>query len=54
VFFKDTCATANSYYFDKHGDVPLRPALTLEATWQSAHFDLSDYRFESTGAPRAA
>jgi len=54
VFFKDTCATANSYYFDKHGDVPLRPALTLEAGWQSAHFDLSDYRFETLGTPRAA
>ncbi len=46
VFFQGTCATANSYYFDQHGDVPLRPATTLEALWRSARYDLDDYRFE--------
>ncbi|MGW5436764.1 flavin-containing monooxygenase [Nocardia asteroides] len=45
VFWQDSCATANSYYFDKHGDVPLRPASTLEAAWRSGHFALSDYVF---------
>jgi cation diffusion facilitator CzcD-associated flavoprotein CzcO len=45
VFFQGSCATANSYYFDKHGDVPFRPASTVEAAWRSAHFDLDDYRF---------
>ena len=45
VFFQDSCATANSYYFDPHGDVPFRSATTLEVAWHSAHFDLDDYRF---------
>ncbi|MBW0271611.1 monooxygenase [Nocardia sp. MH4] len=45
VFWQDSCATANSYYFDKHGDVPLRPASTLEAAWRSGHFALTDYAF---------
>ncbi|AQA05691.1 hypothetical protein BVC93_28710 [Mycobacterium sp. MS1601] len=26
IFWQDSCAQANSYYFDKHGDVPLRQA----------------------------
>ena len=58
VFFQGGCATANSYYFDAHGDVPFRPATTLESTWRSARFDLDDYRFGSavpaTAAPRPA
>jgi hypothetical protein len=45
VFFQGSCATANSYYFDKHGDVPFRPATTVEAAWRSARFDLDDYLF---------
>ncbi|HVU92625.1 MAG TPA: NAD(P)/FAD-dependent oxidoreductase, partial [Jatrophihabitans sp.] len=35
VFFNNNCAGANSYYFDKHGDVPFRPATSLEMFWQS-------------------
>lgn len=45
VFFRGSCGGANSYYFDEHGDVPFRPATTLEAHWRSARFDLADYRF---------
>ena len=45
IFWQDSCRLANSYYFDKHGDVPLRPASTLEAFWRSRRFDLDDYRF---------
>jgi cation diffusion facilitator CzcD-associated flavoprotein CzcO len=45
VFWQDSCRLANSYYFDKNGDVPLRPATTLEADWRSRRFDLDDYRF---------
>ncbi|MBY0291553.1 MAG: NAD(P)/FAD-dependent oxidoreductase [Mycobacteriaceae bacterium] len=41
------CIGANSYYFDKHGDVPLRPSTTIETVWRSRRFDLTDYRFES-------
>lgn len=46
VFWQPSCATANSYYFDKHGDVPLRPTTTLESFWRSRTFDLGDYSFE--------
>jgi len=45
VFWQDSCRLANSYYFDKNGDVPLRPSTTMEAYWRSRRFDLDDYRF---------
>ncbi len=45
IFFTGSCATANSYYFDEHGDAPFRASLTLEAAWRSARFDLDDYVF---------
>jgi cyclohexanone monooxygenase len=45
IFWQDSCAQANSYYFDKHGDVPLRPATTVAADWRSRRFDLDDYAF---------
>jgi cation diffusion facilitator CzcD-associated flavoprotein CzcO len=45
VFWQDSCQRANSYYFDKNGDVPLRPATTFEVYWRSRRFDLDDYRF---------
>ncbi|BCO36528.1 NAD(P)/FAD-dependent oxidoreductase [Mycobacterium heckeshornense] len=47
VFWQDSCRRANSYYFDKNGDVPLRPTTTVEAYWRSRRFDLDDYRFTS-------
>ena len=47
VFWQDSCRLANSYYFDKNGDVPLRPTTTLEAFWRSRRFDLDDYRFSA-------
>jgi cyclohexanone monooxygenase len=46
IFWQDSCTVANSYYFDKHGDVPFRPSPSIETTWRSATFDLDDYRFE--------
>ncbi|SBS78466.1 4-hydroxyacetophenone monooxygenase [uncultured Mycobacterium sp.] len=45
IFWQDSCKQANSYYFDKNGDVPLRPASTVEAYWHSRRFPLGDYRF---------
>lgn len=47
IFFQPSCDAANSYYFDRHGDVPFRPATSLETSWRSARFDLGDYRFEA-------
>jgi cation diffusion facilitator CzcD-associated flavoprotein CzcO len=54
IFFQDSCAAANSYYFDRHGDVPFRPATSLETSWRSARFDLDDYRFEAAPARASA
>ena len=57
VFWQDSCAVANSYYFDQHGDVPLRPVSTLETLWRSRRFDLGDYNFippAPTGATSAS
>jgi cation diffusion facilitator CzcD-associated flavoprotein CzcO len=48
IFFQPSCSLANSYYFDSHGDVPLRASPTLEAAWRSARFDLDDYRYTAT------
>ena len=45
IFWQDSCSLANSYYFDKDGDVPLRPATTMEAYWRSRRYPLSDYAF---------
>jgi cation diffusion facilitator CzcD-associated flavoprotein CzcO len=45
VFFQGNCGTANSYYFDAHGDAPFRASTTLEAMWRSARYPLSDYAF---------
>ena len=47
IFWQDSCSLANSYYFDKNGDVPLRPATTLHAYWRSRHYPLRDYRFSA-------
>jgi len=47
VFWQQSCALANSYYFDPRGDVPLRPSPTIETMWRSRRFPLADYRFEA-------
>ncbi len=47
IFWQDSCSLANSYYFDKNGDVPLRPATTMEAYWRSRRYPLSDYAFSA-------
>lgn len=49
VFYQGGCAEANSYYFDVHGDVPFRPAPTLETMWTSRRFDPDNYAFETVG-----
>jgi cation diffusion facilitator CzcD-associated flavoprotein CzcO len=50
IFWQDSCAGANSYYFDKNGDVPLRPTTTVETAIRSRRFNLSDYDFKRVGA----
>ena len=50
VFFQGSCGASNSYYFDRHGDVPFRASPTIETIWRSARFPLDDYRFEAAGA----
>jgi cyclohexanone monooxygenase len=46
IFWQGSCALANSYYFDSHGDVPLRPSPTIETMWRARRFPLADYRLE--------
>lgn len=47
IFWQDSCKLANSYYFDPNGDVPLRPATTLEAHWRARRFPIDDYAFSA-------
>jgi cyclohexanone monooxygenase len=47
IFWQDSCSLANSYYFDKNGDVPLRPATTVESYVRSRRFPLRDYQFNA-------
>jgi cyclohexanone monooxygenase len=46
IFWQGSCALANSYYFDRHGDAPLRPSPTVETMWRARRFPLADYRLE--------
>ncbi|MFO1472627.1 MAG: NAD(P)/FAD-dependent oxidoreductase [Turneriella sp.] len=48
VFFNNNCSSANSYYFDRHGDAPfMRPMTYAEVWWHSHFFDLDDYAYNS-------
>jgi len=47
IFWQPSCQNANSYYFDRNGDVPLRPTTTVEAFFRSRRFPLTDYRFNT-------
>jgi cyclohexanone monooxygenase len=47
IFWQDSCKQSNSYYFDKHGDVPLRAASTPEVYWHSRCYPLTAYRFDT-------
>ncbi len=53
VWLTSNCATANSYYFDHHGDVPyLRPTSARAADRASRTFPLDDYRYGSLSRER--
>jgi cation diffusion facilitator CzcD-associated flavoprotein CzcO len=53
LFFTNNCASANSYYFDHHGDVPfLRPTSGRQAQRASRSFSLDDYRYEAVKPAR--
>jgi cation diffusion facilitator CzcD-associated flavoprotein CzcO len=45
VFNDPSCANANSYYFDQHGDTPFRPSTSLGVWWRSRRLPMSDYVF---------
>ncbi|MFC6879493.1 flavin-containing monooxygenase [Actinomadura yumaensis] len=48
------CATANSYYFDHHGDTPyLRPTSSAQARKASRSFPLDHYRYLPPAPPAA-
>ena len=54
IFWQESCGLANSYYFDDHGDVPLRPMPTIETMWRARRFPLDDYRLEWGGGREGA
>jgi hypothetical protein len=46
VFSAGSCATANSYYFNQHGEATLlRLSSTMAAARRASGFPLDDYRF---------
>jgi cation diffusion facilitator CzcD-associated flavoprotein CzcO len=46
VFSLGQCATANSYYFNPHGEATLlRPTTTFSAFREAGSFDLDDYAY---------
>jgi cation diffusion facilitator CzcD-associated flavoprotein CzcO len=48
LLYTNNCATANTYYFDHHGDFSLlRPTTAIEAWWSSRRFSLDDYAYET-------
>ena len=47
VFWQDSCSVASSYYFDDHGDVPLRHGLTAQTYAAARRYPLSDYSYSS-------
>jgi cation diffusion facilitator CzcD-associated flavoprotein CzcO len=52
LWFSSNCATANSYYFDHHGDVPfLRPTSGRQAHRASRSFPLDDYAYATAAGP---
>lgn len=52
LWFSSNCATANSYYFDHHGDVPfLRPTSGRQARRAAKSFALDDYDFRNGACP---
>ncbi|GAA3226841.1 NAD(P)/FAD-dependent oxidoreductase [Actinocorallia longicatena] len=54
IFSQPGCATSNSYYFDRHGDVPfIRAQSGARLWWDSGHFDLDDYAYASSAAKKS-
>lgn len=51
LFNTNNCGTANSYYFDHHGDTPfLRPTSAAQARRAAASFPFDDYVFDAKPA----
>ncbi|WP_433327376.1 flavin-containing monooxygenase [Spirillospora sp. CA-294931] len=52
LFATNGCATANSYYFDHHGDTPyLRPTSSAQARHAARTFPLDDYTYAEKRTP---
>ncbi|HNA97966.1 MAG TPA: NAD(P)/FAD-dependent oxidoreductase [Marmoricola sp.] len=46
IFELGNCSSANSYYFNQHGEATLlRPTTTMNAFWEAGRFDLEDYQY---------
>lgn len=54
LWYGSNCATANSYYYDQHGDTPyLRPTSGRAAFKAARSFPIHDYRFTTPRSERA-
>ena len=54
ILYGGTCATANTYYYDHHGEFSLiRPTTSLQTARAARRFSLDDYGYESLAADSA-
>lgn len=50
VFLNRDCGSANSYYFDRHGDAPFaRPSSSVEMLLRARTLSMKNYRFQLAG-----
>ncbi|MGX1806086.1 flavin-containing monooxygenase [Nocardia sp. NPDC055321] len=50
LWAQGNCSTANSYYYDHHGDTAFVRPMSTRDTWHAARtFDLNDYEFRALG-----
>jgi hypothetical protein len=51
ILYGGTCATANTYYYDHHGEFSLiRPTTSLQTARAARRFSLDDYGYQSVAA----
>ena len=53
LLYGDTCGTANTYYYDHHGEFSLvRPTSSFATVKAAREFDLDDYTYRSLNGVR--
>ena len=54
IFWQDSCRNANSYYFDRNGDVPLRPSTHARDDLAQPPFPARRLRVQRVALSRSA